>query len=99
VPHGIPPSHLSPHRTSHCIAHDNHLPISDSTGITAYLQCDTMAAKGEKPEDAVHAALMLVAARLTKFDYEWTRLLMGHHAVTEFACESMKSGAEGMTLC
>ncbi len=58
-----------------------------------------MAAKGAKPEDAVRAALMIVAARLTKFDYDWTRLLMGHHAVAAIACEFMGSGAEGVNLC
>ncbi len=73
MPHGSPPSHLSPHRTSHCIAHDSHLSILDLTGDTAYLQCATKATKGTKPEDAVHAALMLddciIATRSTKFDH------------------------------
>ena len=62
-----------------------------------------MAAKGTKPEDAIHAALMLddciVAARLTKSYDDWTKLLMGPHAVAAFASVSMKSGAEGVQLC
>jgi len=40
--------------------------------------------------------LMIVAARLTKLD--WTRLLMGRHAVAEFACEFTGSSAEGVQL-